>query len=189
MAKKDEKTMPRLKEAYKKEVLPNLQKQFGYKNVNEVPKLEKIILNAGLGDVKDNAKSFDKAVEELAIITGQKPRIITAKKSVANFKLRQGMRIAAKVTLRGDRMYEFLDRLVTYALPRVRDFSGLSTKSFDGKGNYAMGVKEQLIFPEISYDNIEKVRGFDIILVTTASSNEEAKALLQELGLPFKKQG
>lgn len=189
VAKKESKAMPRLKEHYIKEVVPALVKHFSYKNVNEAPKLEKIVLNAGLGDVKDNSKSFDKAVEELAIITGQKPKVLTAKKSVANFKLRQGMRIAAKVTLRGDRMYEFLDRLISYALPRVRDFSGLSNKSFDGKGNYALGVKEQLIFPEISYDKIEKVRGFDIILVTTAGSNEEAKVLLETMGLPFKKQG
>lgn len=189
MAKKEVKYTPRLKEHYNSKVVPNLVNQFAYKNVNEAPKLEKIVLNAGLGDVKDNSKSFDKAVEELAIITGQKPKVITAKKSVANFKLREGMRVGAKVTLRGDRMYEFLDKLISYALPRVRDFAGLSNKSFDGKGNYALGVKEQLIFPEISYDKIEKVRGFDIILVTTASSNEEAKALLLEMGLPFKKQG
>lgn len=189
VAKKEVKSTPRLKTHYVKEVVPALTKSLGYKNVNEVPKIEKIILNAGLGDVKDNSKSFDKAVEELAIITGQKPKVITAKKSVANFKLRQGMKIAAKVTLRGERMYEFLDRLVSYALPRVRDFSGLSNKAFDGKGNYAMGVKEQLIFPEISYDKIEKVRGFDIIIVTTANTDEEAKALLVEMGLPFKKQG
>lgn len=189
VAKKEVKYTPRLKEHYIKEVVPALMKHFSYKNVNEAPKLEKIVLNAGLGDVKDNSKSFDKAVEELAIITGQKPKVLTAKKSVANFKLREGMRIAAKVTLRGDRMYEFLDRLISYALPRVRDFSGLSNKSFDGKGNYALGVKEQLIFPEISYDKIEKVRGFDIILVTTAGSNEEAKVLLETMGLPFKKQG
>lgn len=189
VAKKEVKNMPRLKEHYIKEVVPALVKHFSYKNVNEAPKLEKIVLNAGLGDVKDNSKSFDKAVEELAIITGQKPKVITAKKSVANFKLRQGMRISAKVTLRGDRMYEFLDKLVSYALPRVRDFSGLSTKAFDGRGNYALGVKEQLIFPEISYDKIEKIRGFDIILVTTANSNEEAKVLLETMGLPFKKQG
>ena len=189
VAKQEVKQAPRLKQEYVSKVVPALTKQFGYKNVNAVPKLEKIIINAGLGDVKDNAKSFDKAVDELAIITGQKPKVIHAKKSVANFKLREGMRVGAKVTLRGDRMYEFLDRLVTYALPRVRDFNGLSTKSFDGRGNYAMGVKEQLIFPEISYDNIDKVRGSDIIMVTTAKSNDEAKALLQEMGLPFKKQG
>jgi large subunit ribosomal protein L5 len=189
VAKTEQKYTPRLKEHYVSKVVPALVKQFSYKNVNKAPKLEKIVINAGLGDVKDNSKSFDKAVEELAIITGQKPKIITAKKSVANFKLREGMRVGAKVTLRGDRMYEFLDRLVSYALPRVRDFSGLSNKSFDGRGNYALGVKEQLIFPEISYDKIEKIRGFDIILVTTAESNDEAKALLQEMGLPFKKQG
>ena len=164
-------------------------KSQGYENVNQVPKIDKVIINAGLGDVKDNSKSFDKAVEELAIITGQKPKVITAKKSVANFKLREGMKIAAKVTLRGDRMYEFLDRLISFALPRVRDFSGLSSKSFDGRGNYSMGVKEQLIFPEISYDKIEKIRGFDIMIVTTANSDDEARVLLKEIGLPFKKQG
>lgn len=179
----------RLQEFYKNEVVPTLMKSQGYKNVNEVPKVEKIILNAGLGDVKENSKSFNKAVEELATITGQQPKIITAKKSVANFKLRQGMKIGAKVTLRGRNMYEFLDRLISVAFPRVRDFNGLSTKSFDGRGNYAIGVKEQLIFPEISYDKIEKIRGFDIIIVTTAKSNDEAKVLLETMGLPFKKQG
>lgn len=189
VAKKQERVMPRLKTYYLNDVVPALLKSQGYKNVNQVPKIEKIVINAGLGDVKDNSKSFDKAVEELAIITGQQPKVITAKKSVANFKLREGMKVAAKVTLRGDRMYEFLDHLISYALPRVRDFSGLSTKAFDGRGNYALGVKEQLIFPEISYDRIEKIRGFDIIIVTTAHSNDEAKALLQEIGLPFKKQG
>ena len=189
MAKKDNKSTVRLKEHYLNKVVPALTLSQGYKNVNQVPKIEKVIINAGLGDVKDNSKSFDKAVEELAIITGQKPKVITAKKSVANFKLREGMKIAAKVTLRGDMMYEFLDRLISFALPRVRDFSGLSSKSFDGKGNYAMGVKEQLIFPEISYDKIEKIRGFDIMIVTTANSDDEARALLKEIGLPFKKQG
>ena len=189
MAKQEKNSTLRLKEQYLKTVVPALIKSQGYQNTNQVPKLEKIILNAGLGDVKDNSKSFDKAVEELAIITGQKPKVITAKKSVANFKLREGMKIAAKVTLRGDRMYEFLDRLISYALPRVRDFSGLSTKSFDGKGNYALGIKEQLIFPEISYDKIEKVRGFDIIIVTTANSDDEARELLLQMGMPFKKQG
>jgi large subunit ribosomal protein L5 len=189
VAKQENKSTARLKQHYINQVVPALTKSQGYENANQVPKLEKIVINAGLGDVKDNTKSFDKAVEELAVITGQKPKIITAKKSVANFKLREGMKVAAKVTLRGERMYEFLDRLISFALPRVRDFSGLSTKSFDGKGNYAMGVKEQLIFPEISYDKIEKIRGFDIIIVTSAPSNEEAKVLLQQMGMPFKKQG
>jgi large subunit ribosomal protein L5 len=186
---KQEKQMPRVREHYIKNVIPALMKSQGYKNVNQVPKVEKIILNAGLGDVKENSKSFNKAVEELAVIAGQQPKIITAKKSVANFKLREGMKIGAKVTLRGQRMYEFLDRLISVALPRVRDFDGLSPKSFDGRGNYALGVKEQLIFPEISYDNIEKIRGFDVIIVTTAKNNTEATALLQEIGLPLKKQG
>lgn len=179
----------RLREVYKTQVVPALMKSQGYKNVNEVPRVEKIVLNAGLGDVKDNSKSFNQAVSELATITGQQPKIITAKKSVANFKLRQGMKIGAKVTLRGKQMYEFLDKLIAVALPRVRDFNGLSSKSFDSRGNYALGVKEQLIFPEISYDKIEKIRGFDIIIVTTAKSDAEAKALLQTMGLPFKKQG
>ncbi|MDD4210959.1 MAG: 50S ribosomal protein L5 [Clostridia bacterium] len=189
MAKQEKNSTLRLKEHYINQVVPALIKSQGYKNVNQAPKVVKVILNAGLGDVKDNSKSFDKAVEELAIITGQKPKVITAKRSVANFKLREGMKIAAKVTLRGDRMYEFLDRLISYALPRVRDFNGLSTKSFDGRGNYAMGVKEQLIFPEISYDKIEKVRGFDIMIITTANSDDEARELLLQMGLPFKKQG
>ena len=181
--------MARLRDDYRNKVVPALMKSQGYKNVNQVPRVEKIVLNAGLGDVKDNSKSYNKAVEELATITGQQPKIITAKKSVANFKLREGMKIGAKVTLRGATMYEFLDKLISVALPRVRDFDGLSLKSFDGRGNYAMGVTEQLIFPEISYDKIEKIRGFDIIIVTTAKSNEEAKALLETMGLPFKKQG
>ncbi|MGD9901136.1 MAG: 50S ribosomal protein L5 [Spirochaetales bacterium] len=187
MAKKNLETL-RLLEQYRNQVVPALMKQFGYKNINEVPKLEKIVLNAGLGDVKDNSKSFNKAVEELEVISGQKAKVITAKKSVANFKLREGMKISAKVTLRGARMYEFLDKLISIALPRVRDFAGLSTKSFDGRGNYALGIKEQLIFPEISYDQIEKIRGLDIIIVTTAKSDDESRALLEELGLPFKKQ-
>lgn len=189
MAKQTKTSAPRLKTYYVSQVVPALMQARGYANVNEVPKVDKIVINAGLGDLKDNSKSFAKAVEELAIITGQQPKVIAAKKSVANFKLREGMKVAAKVTLRGDRMYEFLDKLISIALPRVRDFAGLSTKAFDGKGNYALGVKEQLIFPEISYDKIEKIRGFDIIIVTTAASNDEAQALLQEIGLPFKKQG
>ncbi len=176
----------RLADFYKKEVVPALMKENKYKNIMEVPKLDKIVLNMGLGAEKDNSKSFNLAVKELELISGQKPLIIKAKKSVANFKLRAGMNVGAKVTLRGAQMYEFLDKLISIALPRVRDFRGINDKSFDGKGNYAMGVQEQLIFPEISYDDIEKIRGFDIIFVTTAKSNEEAKLLLKKLGLPFK---
>lgn len=172
---------------YKTDVIPALVKQFGYKNINEVPKLVKINLNMGLGDVKGNSKSFNIAVDELTVIAGQKPVITTAKKSISNFGLREGQKIGAKVTLRGDRMYEFFDRLTSIALPRVRDFKGISDKSFDGKGNYSMGIKEQLIFPEIVYEKVEKIRGFDITFVTTAKTNAEAKALLQALGLPFAK--
>ena len=177
----------RLKEKYTNEVVPALLKKFGYKNVNEVPKIEKIVLNMGLGDVKDNSKSFNIAVEELAVISGQKPQVTAAKKSIANFKLRQGQKIGAKVTLRGEKMYEFFDRLISIALPRVRDFQGLSTTSFDGRGNYSFGVKEQIIFPEIIYDKIDAVRGFDIMFITTAKSNEEALELLKLMGVPFKK--
>jgi len=178
---------PRLKEYYKKKVIPVLEKAFSYKNINEVPNVDKIVINSGLGDVKDNAKSFAQAVDELGLITGQKPVVTTAKKAIANFKLREGLKIGAKVTLRGDMMWEFLDRLIAIALPRVRDFRGVSTQSFDSKGNFSMGIKEQIIFPEVDYDKIEKIRGFDICIVTTAKSDEEAKALLVELGMPFKK--
>ena len=170
---------------YKEEIVPQLIKEFGYKNVNEVPKLVKIVLNMGLGDVKDNSKSFNVAVDELTLIAGQKPVTTKAKKAISNFKVRQGMKIGAKVTLRGKRMYEFFDRLVGIALPRVRDFRGISDKSFDGRGNYSMGVKEQLIFPEISYDKVDKIRGLDISFITTAKTDAEAKALLKALGLPF----
>lgn len=170
---------------YKEEIVPALTKEFGYKNVNEVPKLVKIVLNMGLGDVKDNSKSFNTAVEELTLIAGQKPVATKAKKAISNFKVRAGMKIGAKVTLRGTRMYEFFDKLVGIALPRVRDFRGVSSKSFDGKGNYAMGIKEQLIFPEISYDKVEKIRGLDIAFITTAKTDAEAKALLKALGVPF----
>ncbi len=170
---------------YKEEIVPALTKEFGYKNVNEVPKLVKIVLNMGLGDVKDNSKSFNTAVEELTLISGQKPVATKAKKAISNFKVRAGMKVGAKVTLRGTRMYEFFDRLVGIALPRVRDFRGISPKSFDGKGNYAMGIKEQLIFPEISYDKVEKIRGLDVAFITTAKTDAEAKALLKALGLPF----
>ncbi len=177
----------RILEKYKSEIVPALIKQFGYKNVNEVPKLEKIVLNMGLGEVKGNSKSFNIAVDELAAISGQKPIVTTAKKSISNFGLREGQKIGAKVTLRGERMYEFFDKLTAIALPKVRDFRGISDKSFDGRGNYSMGIKEQLIFPEIVYEKVEKIRGFDITFVTTAKTDEEAKALLSALGLPFAK--
>ena len=176
----------RMKETYKNEIVPELMKLHGYKNVNEVPKLDKIVLNMGLGDVKDNSKSLGIAIDELGVISGQKPVATKAKKAISNFKVRQGMKIGAKVTLRGDRMYEFLDKLISIALPRVRDFRGVSRKSFDGHGNYALGIKEQLIFPEINYDKIEKIRGFDIMIVTTAKSDSEALSLLEALGMPFK---
>lgn len=177
----------RVKEAYDKEVVPYLIKKFGYKNINEVPKLVKIVINAGLGDIKDNAKSVQLAHDELKAISGQKPIITKARKSVANFKVREGMNVGLKVTLRNNRMYDFYDKLISIALPRVRDFRGVSTNSFDGRGNYAMGVKEQLIFPEISYDQVEKIRGYDICIVTTAKTDEEARELLGALGMPFKK--
>lgn len=177
----------RLSVMYKETVVPALIKQFGYKNINEVPKLEKIVLNMGLGEVKDNSKSFQIAVDELTAIAGQKAVATVSKKAISNFKVRQGMKIGAKVTLRGNRMYEFLDRLVSVALPRVRDFKGVNNKAFDGKGNYAMGIKEQLIFPEISYDKIDKIRGLDVVFVTSAKSDEEAKALLSALGIPFRR--
>ncbi len=170
---------------YREEIVPALIKEFGYKNINEVPKLVKIVLNMGLGDVKDNSKSFNTAVEELGLIAGQKPVTTKAKKAISNFKVRAGMKIGAKVTLRGTRMYEFFDRLTAIALPRVRDFRGISDKSFDGRGNYSMGIKEQLIFPEISYDKVEKIRGLDVSFITTAKTDAEAKALLKALGLPF----
>lgn len=177
----------RLYNYYVNTVVPELQKEQGYTNVNAVPKIEKIVLNRGLGDVKDNQQAFNKAVEELAIISGQKPVVLTAKKSVSNFKLREGMKIGAKVTLRGAMMYEFLDRLISIALPRVRDFQGLSSKSFDGRGNYSFGLTEQLVFPEISYEKIDKIRGMDVMIVTTAQTDAEAKALLEKIGVPFRK--
>ena len=175
----------RVKELYTNTVVPALIKKFNYKNVNQVPKLVKITINSGLGDVKDNSKSVQLAQEELKLISGQKPILTAAKKSVANFKIREGQSVGMKVTLRGTRMYEFFDKLVSIALPRVRDFRGVPTKSFDGRGNYAMGVKEQLIFPEISYDQVEKIRGFDICITTTANTDEEARELLAMLGMPF----
>lgn len=177
--------MSRLKEKYLNEVAPALMQKFQYKNIMEVPKLEKVVLNMGLGDAKDNAKALDAAVNELSLIAGQKPVVIKAKKSVAAFKVRKGMNIGAKVTLRGDRMYEFVDKLFNIALPRVRDFRGVSTKSFDGRGNYALGIKEQLIFPEVDYDKVEQIRGMDIIFVTTAKTDEEARELLRLLGMPY----
>ncbi len=181
------KTGINLKDKYLSEVVPALVKEFGYKNVNEVPKIDKIVLSMGLGAEKDNSKSFNIAVEELAAISGQKPMVTTAKKSVANFKLREGQKIGAKVTLRGKRMYEFLDRLIAIALPRIRDFRGIdATTGFDGRGNYSYGIKEQLIFPEIVYDKIEKIRGFDINFVTTAKTDDEARKLLKLMGMPFK---
>ncbi len=176
----------RLKTKYLKEIVPALNSERGYKNVNEVPKLEKIVCNMRLGDIKDNAKSIQMAQGELEAICGQKSIVTRAKKSVANFKLREGQVIGVKCTIRGDRMYEFLDRLISIALPRVRDFRGISGKSFDGRGNYSMGVKEQIIFPEIAYETVEKVRGFDICIVTTAKTDDEAKALLVKFGMPFK---
>lgn len=182
-----DKEMNELKAFYKETVVPALVKHFGYENINQVPKLEKIVLNMGLGDVRDNAKSMQLAVDELKLISGQKPVVTKAKKSVANFKVREGMNVGAKVTLRGNRMYDFFTKLISIALPRVRDFKGVSTKSFDGRGNYALGVKEQLIFPEISYEQVEKIRGFDICIVTTANTDEEAKELLKQMGLPFVK--
>lgn len=181
------KEMNRLHKLYLDTVVPAIMKEKGYTNVNQVPKLEKIIVSRGLGDVKDNSQAFNKAVEELAAITGQKPVATTAKKSIANFKVRQGMKIGAKVTLRGDHMYEFLDKLISIALPRLRDFQGISGKSFDGRGNYAMGLTEQLVFPEISYEKIDKIRGLDIVICTSAKTNEEAKLVLSKLGMPFKK--
>ena len=172
---------------YKETVVPALIKEFNYTNVNQVPKIEKIVLNMGLGDVRDNAKSMQLAVDELKLIAGQKPVVTKARKSVANFKVREGMNVGAKVTLRGQRMYDFFGKLTCIALPRVRDFKGVSRKSFDGRGNYALGVKEQWIFPEISYDQVEKVRGFDICIVTTAKTDEEARELLKLMGMPFAK--
>ena len=182
-----EKVINRRHAYYNDVVKSALKEKFGYKNVMEVPKLDKIVLSLRLGKEKDNAKSFNTAVEELSLIAGQKAVVTYAKKSVANFKLRQGQKIGAKVTLRGERMYEFFDRLISVALPRVRDFQGLSTTSFDGRGNYSFGVKEQIIFPEIIYDKIDAVRGFDIMFITTAKTNDEALELLKLMGVPFRK--
>ncbi len=175
----------RLKDKYLAEAVPALQQKFGYKNPMQVPRLEKVIINMGLGDCKDNAKMLENAVDELGQIAGQKPLVTKAKKSIANFKLREGMSVGAKVTLRGKRMEEFVDKLLSIALPRMRDFRGVSAKAFDGRGNYALGVREQLIFPEINYDKVEKIRGMEMIFVTTANTDEEAKELLTLLGMPF----
>jgi len=177
----------RLKEMYNNEMTSNLMKKFEYKNIMQVPKLNKIVINMGVGEAKENSKLLDAALKDLEIIAGQKPVITKAKKSIANFKLREGMPIGCKVTLRGDRMYDFADRLINLALPRVRDFRGVNPNAFDGRGNYALGIKEQLIFPEIDYDKVDKVRGMDIVFVTTAKTDEEARELLVQFGMPFKK--
>ncbi len=175
----------RIKEKYLNEAVPALQQKFGYKNVMEIPKLHKVVINMGLGDCKDNPKGLELAVDELTQISGQKPMITKARKSIANFKLREGMNIGAKVTLRGKRMEEFVDKLLSISLPRVRDFRGVSNKAFDGRGNYALGIREQLIFPEINYDKVDKVRGMEIIFVTSAKTDEECKELLRLLGMPY----
>lgn len=177
----------RLKEKYKSEVVPALMEKFQYKNVMEAPKLEKIVINMGVGAAKDNPKLLESAVKDLEIITGQKPIITKAKKSISNFKIRDDMKIGTKVTLRGEKMYDFLDKLMNVSLPRVRDFRGVSSTAFDGRGNYALGLKEQLIFPEIEYDKVDSIRGMDIAIVTTAKTDEEARVFLQEMGMPFKK--
>jgi large subunit ribosomal protein L5 len=179
--------MSRLREKYQSEITPSLMGKFNYQSVMQVPNIEKIVINMGVGDAVSNSKALDTAVEELTLITGQKPVITKAKKSIAGFRLREGMPIGAKVTLRGERMYQFLDKLVSVSLPRVRDFRGVSKKSFDGRGNYTLGVKEQLIFPEIDYDKVSKVRGMDIVIVTTANTDEEARELLTQVGMPFQK--
>lgn len=179
--------MSRLRDLYNDEIVDALTKKFGYKNVMEVPKLDKIVINMGVGEAKDNAKLLESAVKDLETITGQKAVLTRAKKSVANFKIREGLAIGCKVTLRGERMYEFLDRLVNLALPRVRDFRGVNPNSFDGRGNYSLGIKEQLIFPEIEYDKVDKVRGMDIIFVTTAKTDEEGRELLRLFNMPFAK--
>ncbi|QDP38897.1 50S ribosomal protein L5 [Radiobacillus deserti] len=179
--------MNELKQRYLNEIVPSLVEKFNYSSVMEVPKVEKIIINMGVGDAVQNSKALDSAVEELALISGQQPLITKAKKSIAGFRLREGMPIGAKVTLRGERMYEFLHKLIAVSLPRVRDFRGISKKAFDGRGNYTLGVKEQLIFPEINYDQVSKVRGMDIVIVTTANTDEESRELLTQLGMPFQK--
>ncbi|HEY4600446.1 MAG TPA: 50S ribosomal protein L5 [Cerasibacillus sp.] len=179
--------MNQLKQKYQEEIVPSLVEKFNYSSVMEVPKIEKIVINMGVGDAVQNAKALDSAVEELSLISGQKPVVTRAKKSIAGFRLREGMPIGAKVTLRGTRMYEFLQKLISVALPRVRDFRGISKKAFDGRGNYTLGIKEQLIFPEIEYDKVNKVRGMDIVIVTTSNTDEEARELLAQLGMPFQR--
>ena len=179
--------MARLKEQYQNEIVDALIKKFGYKNIMEVPKLDKVVINMGIGEAKDNAKLLDTAIADMEKITGQKAVVCKAKKSVANFKLREGMAIGCKVTLRGEKMYEFVDRLINLSLPRVRDFRGVNPNAFDGRGNYALGIKEQLIFPEIEYDKVDKVRGMDIIFVTTAKTDEEGRELLRQFGMPYTK--
>ena len=179
--------MNRLRERYVKEIVPNMQKKFNYKSVMQVPKLDKIVINIGCGDATHNSKLLDAACNDLLQITGQKPVVTKAKKSIAGFKIREGQAIGCKVTLRGERMYNFLDKLISVSLPRVREFRALSPKAYDGRGNYTIGIKEQLVFPEIEFDDVVKVRGMDIVLVTTANTNEEAHALLEELGIPFRK--
>lgn len=179
--------MSRLKDMYYNEIVPAMVSKFGYKNIMQVPKLDKIVLNMGVGEAKDNAKALESAVKDMEIIAGQKVIVTKAKNSVANFKIREGMAIGCKTTLRGEKMYEFADRLVNLALPRVRDFRGVNPDAFDGRGNYALGIKEQLIFPEIEYDKVDKVRGMDVIFVTTANTDEEARELLRLFGMPFKK--
>lgn len=179
--------MNRLKEKYHKEITPSMMEKFNYTSIMQTPKVDKIVINMGVGDAVSNTKNLDKAVNELTVISGQKPVITKAKKSIAGFRLREGMPIGTKVTLRGDRMYDFLDKLVSVSLPRVRDFRGVSNKAFDGRGNYTLGVKEQLIFPEVEYDMVDKVRGMDIVIVTTANTDEESRELLTQLGMPFQK--
>ncbi|MCR5390946.1 MAG: 50S ribosomal protein L5 [Lachnospiraceae bacterium] len=179
--------MSRLKDQYKNEIMDAMTKKFGYKNVMEIPKIEKIVINMGVGEAKENAKAMEGAVADMETITGQKAVITKAKKSIANFKIREGLAIGCKTTLRGEKMYEFLDRLVNLALPRVRDFRGVNPNSFDGRGNYALGIKEQIIFPEIEYDKVDKVRGMDVIIVTTAKTDEEARELLRLFGMPYEK--
>ncbi|MCR5789099.1 MAG: 50S ribosomal protein L5 [Lachnospiraceae bacterium] len=179
--------MSRYKDLYKDQIVDGMTKKFGYKNVMEVPKLDKIVVNMGVGEAKDNAKVLESAIKDMETITGQKAVITKAKNAIANFKIREGMQIGCKVTLRGEKMYEFLDRLVNLALPRVRDFRGVNANAFDGRGNYALGIKEQIIFPEIEYDKIDKVRGMDVIIVTTAKTDEEARELLRQFGMPYAK--
>ncbi len=182
---REERKLPRLKDTYKAEIVPAMMQKFNYKSVMQVPKLEKVVINMGLGDVKDNPKAMESALSELTDIAGQKPVVTLAKKSVANFKVREGMKVGAKVTIRGDRMYEFVDKLISIAIPRIRDFRGVSANSFDGRGNYALGLREQLVFPEIDFDKVEKIRGMDIVIVTTAQTDEEARELLTFMGMPF----